>query len=85
MIFHKQSLLSSVLFGIATVIIYATAIDYGDEFKLGVSFFTSCGAVGLTLVGIIVHGIGAKNSEWTWSWMTETVLSAYFSLATDLT
>ena len=54
-----------------TVIAYGTAIEYPDiPSKLDASFYVSCCAISLILAGIIIHGIGAKNSEWTWSWKT---------------
>jgi len=54
----------AVILGMITVIVYAASLRVsGSLLEFGASFYVSCVAVVLYLVGVIIHGIGTKNSE----------------------
>jgi len=56
--------ISTVLFSLATVIVYAAAIKSKKykQLKLGASFYVSCVAIVLDIVGVVIHFIGYRYS-----------------------
>ena len=53
-----------VFFSMVTVIVYAAAIKYKkvQPLKLGASFYVSCVAIALDIVGVVIHFIGYRYS-----------------------
>lgn len=62
--FFQSEFNFSVIFGAITVIVYASAVKMpSPESALDASFYVAIIAIILNLVGVIVHGAGAKRSE----------------------